>query len=167
LCFIILVIQFLLSFLRYKIFANVKGLKLSLAVRLCDPVELDDCVIDIDLLKEAVFPFPKLNADGTITFEWRKCYLILLNLALKEQTYSIILYDFQVWIIYVYGNIRLEIGFQNYSQDTFAPYSFNRNPILLVISTDFGYWITKIFGKITHRGDGQTAIAGDNGGSKL
>lgn len=50
----------------------MKGLKLSLAVGLCDPEDLDDCLIDIDLLKDAVFPFPKLNADGTITFEWRK-----------------------------------------------------------------------------------------------
>jgi hypothetical protein len=59
-------------------------LKISLALGLCDPVDLDDCVIEIDLLKEAVFHFPKLNANGTITFEWRK-YLFYLSIMISVE----------------------------------------------------------------------------------
>ncbi|XP_053398719.1 uncharacterized protein LOC128556879 [Mercenaria mercenaria] len=58
--------------IKYKIHASIKSMKLSVGVGLCDPEDFDDfddCMIYVDLLKDAIFPFPKVNPDGTVSWE--------------------------------------------------------------------------------------------------
>ncbi|XP_053390116.1 uncharacterized protein LOC128553035, partial [Mercenaria mercenaria] len=54
---------------KYKIHASIKGLKLSFGVGLCDPDDQDECLTYTELLKDAIFPFPRINEDGTIAYE--------------------------------------------------------------------------------------------------
>ncbi|XP_053398133.1 uncharacterized protein LOC128556594 [Mercenaria mercenaria] len=55
--------------IKYKIHVSIKELKLSVGVGLCDTEGFDECLIFVDLLKDAIFPFPKLHPNGTISYE--------------------------------------------------------------------------------------------------
>lgn len=75
----------------------MKDLKATLGVGLCDAEDIDDCIVYVDLLKDAVFKLPRLNPDGTITVELRKYFLLsyLLKFAFKKFDNKFYIFDHQ------------------------------------------------------------------------
>ncbi|XP_052806223.1 uncharacterized protein LOC128235441 [Mya arenaria] len=63
--------------LKYAFKIRQKNLKVTFGVGICNPDDLDDCFAFFYVLKDAIFPYPTVNADGSLTFpkiDWNELF---------------------------------------------------------------------------------------------